>query len=392
MSFFCLCACLTKPRFNVAQRFHRTKTFSACQGKLCGELTFLIYTCFKRLIPNLKKRTTIVDIASKIGITASTVSKVFSNHPRISAETREKVFKTAKELGYQPNILATGLRKGHSGLIGVVVPAVNYSFFSSAIKGIEEQITAAGYNVIIAQTRDQFDLEKKQLEGLLRAQVEGLIGSIAAGTTDHSVYRNIAFQIPLVLFDRTFSAFNISEVTIDDFEGAVKAVEHLISKGYQRIAHLAGYEHVQPFRKRIEGYKAALIRHGLKVDEGLILQCAPNKDEGEEAMKKLLNLERPPDAIFATSDYLAYGAMKAIKKRGLSIPSDIGVVGFSNEEFSSQVTPSITTVNQQSETMGSIAAKLLIEQLAASKEGGTYVVQREILEPQLIIRESSMRA
>lgn len=339
----------------------------------------------------MRKKVTIVDIASKIGITPSTVSKVFSNHPRISTQTREAVIRTANELGYQPNFLATGLRKGRSGLIGVIVPGVHYSFFSTAIKGIEEQITAAGYNVIIAQTRDKFDLEKKQLEGLLRAQVEGVIASLAAETRDHSAYRNLAMQIPLVLFDRTFSADNISEVTIDDFEGAVKAVEHLISKGYKRIAHFAGYEHIQPFRKRIEGYKTTLARHKLEVTDSFIFQCAPNKDEGEAAMEVLLNMAQPPDAIFSASDYLAYGAIKAIKKRGLRIPDDIGIVGFSNEEFSSQVTPSITTVNQHSERMGSIAARLLIDQLAASKNGGTYVVQREILEPQLIVRESSLR-
>lgn len=319
------------------------------------------------------------------------MSKVFSNHPRISALTREEVFKTAKALGYQPNFLATGLRKGRSGLIGVMVPAINYSFFSTAIKGIEEFITGAGYNVIIAQTRDKSDLEKKQLEGLMRAQVEGVISSIAAGTTDHGAYRNVASQIPLVLFDRTISAHNISEVTIDDFEGAAKAVDHLVAKGYRRIAHLAGYEHVRPFAKRIEGYKSSVIRHGLDVNERFILQRAPNKDEGEEAMEILLNMDEPPDAILAASDYLAYGAIKAIKRRGLRVPDDIGIVGFSNEEFSSQVTPSISTVDQHSEKMGSLAARLLIEQLAAAQKGGTYIVQREMLEPQLIIRESSSR-
>jgi LacI family transcriptional regulator len=339
----------------------------------------------------LRKKVTIVDIASRIGITPSTVSKVFSNHPRISRQTREAVMKTADELGYQPNFLATGLRKGRSGLIGVIVPGVHYSFFSTAIKGIEEQITAAGYNVIIAQTRDKFDLEKQQLEGLLRAQVEGVIASLAAETTDHTAYRNLAMQIPLVLFDRTFPADNICEVTIDDFKGAVKAVEHLIDKGYKRIAHLAGYAHILPFGRRIEGYVTTLRRHSLDVKENYIFQCAPNKDEGEQATEILLKMEQPPDAIFTASDYLAHGAIKAIKKRGLNIPEDIGVVGFSNEEFSSQVTPSITTVDQFSETMGSIAARLLIEQLAASKDGAAYVIQREMLEPQLIVRESTSR-
>lgn len=339
----------------------------------------------------MKRKATIVDIAAHLGITPSSVSKAFSNHPRISAETKARVTKTAIQLGYVPNSLATGLRKGRSGLIGVVVPGIHYSFFSTAIKGIEEQMTVNGYNVIIVQSRDSFELERNQLQSLLRAQVEGIIVSIAMSTRDHTPFKEIAGRVPVVLFDRTFSRSGLSEVTIDDFQGAVAAVDHLVSMGYRRIAHIAGFSHVRPFAKRIEGYKHALNKHGLRFRQEYIFECAPNSNEGEFAMERLINFKTPPDAIFAASDYLAYGAMQVAIKNGFKIPKDLGVVGFSNEDFSRQVTPAISTIEQYSERLGSIAATLLMDQLAAEQKGGNYVIRKQVIVPKLIIRESSMR-
>jgi LacI family transcriptional regulator len=339
----------------------------------------------------LKRKATIVDIATRLGITPSAVSKAFSDHPRISAKTKAKVLKAASRLGYVPNSLATGLRKGKSGLIGVIVPGIQYSFFSTAIKGIEEQMTAKGYNVIIVQSRDSFEMESNQLQNLLRAQVEGIIASIAIGTRDYTNFKDVAGRVPVVLFDRTFARSGLSEVTIDDFHGAVTAVEHLISMGYKRIAHIAGFSHIRPFAKRIEGYKYALENNGLHFREEYIFECAPNNNEGEFAMDCLLKLKPPPDAIFAASDYLAYGAMQMLIKKGFKIPKDFGIVGFSNEEFTHQVTPSISTVEQYSEKMGSIAANLLIDQLALNQNKLKYPVRKKVIEAKLIVRESSQR-
>ncbi len=340
----------------------------------------------------VKRKSTIVDIAAKVGVTPSAVSKAFSDHPRISIETKRRVFEAAEELGYKPNALATGLRKGKSGLVGVVVPGVHYSFFSSAIKGIEEMLTDHGYNVIIVQTRDSEDVERRQLDGLMKAQVEGIVASLAMKTKNYEAYLNIANDIPVVLFDRTFGDQSICEVTVNDYAGAVKAVRHLLAMGYRRIAHLAGYDHVQPFLKRIEGYKSALEEAGLVVNDAYIVQCAPNNETGEAAMEKLLKLKEPPDAIFAASDYLAYGAMQALLRRGMKVPEDVGIVGFSNEAFTEQVTPSISTVDQFSEMMGSAAAKILLENLDAVRRNQTMIGQKRIIEPKLIIRESSVRA
>jgi LacI family transcriptional regulator len=337
----------------------------------------------------MKRKITIVDIANKLGITPSAVSKAFSDHPRISVATKKNVLEAAKVLGYQRNAMATGLRNGKSGLIGVLVPGIHYSFFAAAIKGAEEILSDHGYGVIIAQSRDGFEFEKRQLEGFVKAQVEGIIASLAAETKEYDHYKALVRDTPLVLFDRTFDDDRISTVTIDDFSGAVKAVDHLVEMGYRKIAHIAGYQHVQPFGKRIDGYKFALSKHGLSVREDYIFQCAPNKDEGAEVTRVLLGMTEPPDAIFAASDYLALGAIRAIKERGLHIPDQIGIVGFSNEEFSSQVSPSITTIDQFSESLGSVAATSLIDQLKVNATGQVFVARRDILSPKLIVRSSS---
>ena len=336
----------------------------------------------------MKKRATIVDIARSLGITPSAVSKALSNHPRISARTKIAVQEAGRKLEYRPNAMATGLRKGKSGLIGLLVPGIHYSFFATAIKGAEEILNQAGYSVIITQSKDNFEFEKRQLEGLLRAQVEGVIASLSMETNNFEFFQTLSKRIPLILFDRTFEDDKISTVTIDDFSGAVQAIDHMVGRGYTRIAHLAGHSQILPFRQRIDGYKHALGKHGLSFNPDYLLECSPNKDEGTKAMEKLLNLTEPPDAIFAASDYLALGAVKAIKEKGIKIPDEIGVIGFSNEEFSSQVSPTLSTIDQFSETLGSTAAKLLIDQISVGKEK-KILVQQRILAPRLIPRESS---
>lgn len=339
----------------------------------------------------MKKKSTIVDIAAKLGITPSAVSKAFSDHPRISSETKRKVLKVARELGYKPNSLATGLRKGRSGLIGVVVPGIHYSFFSTAIKGIEEVLTDHGYNAVIVQTRDSEELEIRQLDALMKARVEGVLASVAMLTKNYRAYRELSKDVPLVLFDRTFSYRGINEVMINDFAGAVSAVRHLIAMGYKRIAHLAGFDHVRPFAERIAGYRSALKEAGMQVREDYIVHCAPDNEMAEKAMEQLLELSEPPDAIFAASDYQAYGAMQAVLKRGMKIPQDVGIVGFSNEAFTQQVTPSISTVDQFSEQLGASAATILLEHLEAITDQKAFKAHRKVIEPKLVVRQSSLR-
>ncbi|WP_185154252.1 LacI family DNA-binding transcriptional regulator [Fulvivirga sp. M361] len=339
----------------------------------------------------MRKKTTIVDIANHLGITPSAVSKAFSGHPRISDKTKKAVLATAEKLGYQPNYLATGLRKGRSGLIGVLVPGIHLSFFGTVIKAIEETLGEGGYNVIIAQSQDSHEKESAHLEGFIKAQVEGIIASVALDTRSADHYKRIGAQVPVVLFDRTLRELEVSKVVVDDHLGSVKAVDHLVSKGYRKVAHIGGYEHIEPFRLRIQGYREALDKHNLDVPEEYLRQCKLTITDGKEIMCDLLDLPQPPDAIYAASDLPAYGALTVLKERGYKIPEEFGIVGFSNEAYTSMVTPTITTMEQHTENIGLLAAKSVMDQLDHLYHGKEYIPQQNVLTPKLIVRDSTNR-
>lgn len=338
-----------------------------------------------------RKKTTIVDIANHLGITPSAVSKAFSDHPRISAKTKKAVLEAAEELGYQRNSLATGLRKGRSGLIGVLVPGIHLSFFATIIKAIEETLSEGGYNVIIAQSQDNYEKECAHLDALMKAQVEGIIASVALETQTAAHYSKIGMRIPLVLFDRTLRDLEVSKVVVDDYIGSVKAVDHLVAKGYQRIAHIAGYEHIEPFRIRTQGYREALKRHGIEPRSTFIKPCKLTISDGVDIMNDLLKLPGPPDAVYAASDLPAFGALTVLKERGIKVPEEFGLIGFSNEAYTSMVTPTLSTMEQHSENIGVLAAKSVMEQLTDLHMGKEHVPRQNVLTPKLVARESTNR-
>jgi len=198
--------------------------------------------------------------------------------------------------------------------------------------------------------------------------------------------------MPLVFFDRVCEQIKTHQVVVDDFSGAMEATEHLITQGCQRIAHLAGPTHLNIGKKRIEGYKAALTKHGLPVHPEYIIDCSQGTvDEGLATTQKLLALPNPPDAIFANNDIAGLGAMKGIKANGLKIPEDIAVVGFSDWQFSSMTEPALSSVLQPGFEMGQEAAKLLIEMIEMD-DNEPLVPEIKMLKTKLIQRASSMKA
>lgn len=338
-----------------------------------------------------KSKTTISDIARALGITPSAVSKALNQHPRISEQTRKAVAEMAEQLNYQRNQLATALRKGSSQLLGVLIPATNLNFFSSVIKGVEEAAQQAGYQVIIAQSKDHPQKEEDQLTLMANLQVDGILATIANKTTHYGHFeRLVQKQIPLVLFDRTAEGLDVGQVLIDDFAGAYKAVSHLAEQGYQRIAHLAGFHHVTPYRKRQQGYLAALKDHGLAALPEWLIESELDVADGRRIAEQLLALPQPPDAFFASSDAAALGVFQTLQDRGWQVPQQVGIVGFSNEPFTALLSPSLSTVDQQSELMGAQAAELLINQIQ-NPDFQNFNQKKIILEPQLIIRQSSLK-
>lgn len=336
---------------------------------------------------------TIKDIARELGISPSTVSRALKDHPDISVATKKAVNELADKLNYQPNTVALNLRQRKTNTIGVIIPEIVHFFFSTVISGIEDVAYEAGYNVILAQSNESVEREKSDIKALFNSRVDGLLLSISRETTNFDHIESIISKgLPIVFYDRMYTNPNTSKVIVDDYVGAKEAVLHLIEQGYKRIAHLEAAPGLQIALDRRRGYVDALNENNIAVKETMIIEC-PNGslEDGKKATKKLLSLASPPDAIFANNDLLAMGAMLAIKEKGLKIPGDIALMGFSNWFFSQLLDPPLSSVDQPGFEMGQEAARLLIRQIEM-KDKDQLEVQPEtkVLKTRLVIRESSL--
>jgi LacI family transcriptional regulator len=333
---------------------------------------------------------TIHDLARMLNISASTVSRALSGNPRISRSTRDKVKKLVEKLNYQPNVVASNLRTGKSRTIGIVVPHINRNFFSNVIGGIEETASNADYRVIITQTYESHEKEVENIRALLSARVDGILVSVSGGTKTYGHYDLVKKRgIPLLFFDRTIDEIETSRVMIDDFRAAYKAVKHLIEEGFKNIAHFAGPQHINIYRERFAGYREALKEGGILYSEAFLFIDNLTEEKGWKATDKLMKLKNRPDAIFSASDISALGAIKYLKEKGYRIPEDMAIVGFANEPFTSIMEPGLTSVDQKGYLIGVTVANLFFEEILKPSESGLF--KKIIIEPELIIRESSLK-
>lgn len=331
---------------------------------------------------------TIHDIARELEISASTVSRALNDNPRISLKTKEKIKVVADKLGYRPNTLASNLRNKKSNTIGIVVPLINRHFFSSVISGVEDVAFKAGYNVVISQSNDLAAKEISIVQSMFLNRVDGLIISIAMQSTnfDHlKLFRRK--HIPLVFFDRAVPEIETDKIVVDDFAGGFKVTQHLVDQGYKRIGHLAGPQNLTTYLDRKNGYIEALRKNGIDYDESLVVINTLTSEDGVPAIEQLMALPIPPDAIFCGNDTTALSVMIYLRDKGIRIPEDFGIVGFSNEPFSKVVSPAISTILQPGFAMGQKAAELIISKI--ENKDRTY--QTIILPTELIIRDSSRR-
>ena len=335
-------------------------------------------------------KTTIHDIAKKLNVTASTVSRALKDHPRISQETKKAVLKVAQKLNYQPNHIAAALRMGRSNILGIIVPTADRTFFSSVIRGVEEIANKSHYNVMICQTYDNYEKEVATVEALLNARVDGIITSHAKETLNFEHFRKVkAKGIPLILFDRSNDEFEVSNVVIDDFLGGFKATEHLIQQGCKRIAHFTSTLKISIYKERLRGYREALLKHGLPYDDCLVVESNLQLEDGRNSMLQLLKLKTLPDAVFSSSAYGAMGTLQVLKEKKIRVPDQVALVAFSNEPFTSFTEPALTTVDQHPVRMGNAAAEIFLEEIAAGNK--KFIPQKIVLKPELIIRGSSLK-
>lgn len=334
---------------------------------------------------------TITDIARELNTTAATVSRALNNDPSISQKTKKLVTETAERLNYKRNKVASSLRLGKTGIIGVIVPSAEINFFGSVVHGIESIANENGYNILIYQSNESWEHEKKGIETFLSARVDGIMVSIAKNTNDYSHFLNAQkAKMPLVFFDRVNDDLNIDSVTINDYKGAYLSTQHLLDEGYTRIAHISGPQHLKIFNDRLRGYMDALEANGIGIDPALVYHGDVSIESGKAAVAHFLASAFPPDAIFAVEDFTALGAIKELKENNIRIPEDVGIIGFANETFGEHITPTLSTIDQQTVVMGKEAFTLLV-QLINQKKNETKPVRRTVLEPIPVFRKSSSR-
>ncbi|MCD6354635.1 MAG: LacI family DNA-binding transcriptional regulator, partial [Prolixibacteraceae bacterium] len=330
------------------------------------------------------------DIARKLHMAASTVSRALNDNPLISESTRKIVKKTAVEMGYRPNVMAANFRTKRTNTIGVIVPLIIRHFFSSVISGIEEIAYQQGFAVTISQSNDNFEKEYKIAQTLYSNRVDGLILSIGMETKTFDHLKLFSERkIPIVFFDRVVEEIEAHKIVVDDFGGGYRATQHLIEQGAKKIAHIGGPLNLKIYRNRQDGYCKALTDSGLKLDNSLILNNNLTRQDGSNATAQLMSAPVKPDAIFCANDTTALSAIIFLQKIGVKVPQDIAIVGFSNEPFSEVVTPSISTIKQPGFMMGKRAAELIIHQIHNKKMRPVY--ETITMPTELIIRNSSRK-
>ncbi len=336
-----------------------------------------------------KKRTSLKDIAEALNTSVSTVSRALKDHPDISPALKKQIQNMAFERDYKQKQPSAIKNKNFAKTIGIIVPNMVTYFFSAVISGIENYAKEKGYFVVITNSHDRADQEDKCVNHLLEIGACGVISSIAQETKNFSHFSRLTTQnIPLVFFDRVAETNKISSVGIDNTNIARELTSHFHQNGAKHIACLAGPKNLSISVERTAGYLSGLINCGLPVNNDYIVNTRLNADSAEKATTELLKLPEPPDALLCINDTVAFGAMRAIRKAGLTIPQDIAISGFTNEMHATVVEPPLTSVAQPTEEMGQEAAKMLIEQI----ENGIYQVPRQvILKSRIEVRKSSQK-
>ena len=334
---------------------------------------------------------TIKDIAKALGLSTSTVSRALRDSYEISLETKKLVLEYAEKNNYHPNPIALSLKERKSRSIGVIVCEIANSYFSQVINGIESIAYNNGYNVMIAQSRESFDREMLNLQYLTSRSIDGLIISVSTETKDFSYLKELHSKgMPIVFFDRIVNEIDTHKVIADNYKGAYDATTHLIKSGYRRIAAVSNPEMLSITIERLAGYKAALAENGIDADDSLIKYCQHGGmifSEVEEVVNELFGLKQIPDAIFATADKLTTNCLRLLKARGISVPADMGLMGFSNTDLTELLDPPLSIIKQPAFEMGEQAAEILFKYL--DKKRTLIANENIIIKSELIKRDST---
>ncbi len=312
----------------------------------------------------MKKNVRLIDIAEKLNLTKVSISKALRDHPDISVETREKVKKVAKEMGYRPNLVARSLTSKKSQTIGVIIPKMANYFFAPVIEGIYNAANKSNYEVVLGISLEDEELEKKHIESMLDMRVDGLLVSVTEQTRNpgrFDVVRDMGIE--LVFFDRGFSDAGFSYVQVEDRKSAKGGVKYLIDKGFKEIAHLAGYQDVEIGRERKKGYMEALSEGSVEITEKAIVEGGFSEKDGYRGFKKLLEqYDGLPEALFAVTYPVGLGALECMKDQKID-PRQITMLAFGGSEFNKHLANPFICIDQPTYEMGRIAFERIRDEM-----------------------------
>ena len=337
---------------------------------------------------------TIRDIARELHLSVSTVSKALRDSYEISEKTKKLVLEYAQENNYRPNPMAQSLKRGHSKSIGIVVSSIDNQFFSQVINGMESEAYSQGYNVIITQSHESYDLEVQNVGHLIHRAIDGLLISISTETNNVEHLRKLQNQgLPIVFFDRVSNEIETHKVIVDNSKGAFEATMHLLDSGFKHIAHITSSVSSSVTYERLSGYKQALSESGLEIDERYIKYChhgGKDLDEIQQAIDELLLLDIKPDAIVTASDRITTSTLILLHKLNVRIPQDIALVGFTNTVLADVLNPSLTSVHQPAFEIGRKATEMLLSIINSKRPVTEF--ENVVLPTELFIRNSSIKA
>jgi len=324
------------------------------------------------------------DVNVKAEVSVNTASRAINNKPDINEETKKRVLKVAQELGYVRNATAVALRTKKTGTIGVVIADNRNPFYAEVLNGIEEAAREKNYHIILVNTQRDYQKEEEAINLLLAKRVDGLLIA-PVQDRDDDIRNLIMANFPFVIVGRDFENIEMDAVYNDEIKGGFLVTEYLFTKGHKRIAFINGFLHKSPAQGRLEGYKKALKEYGIPFDDALVSVGDIDVEDGYERTKQMMKENLDFTAIFAYNDMMAFGAMQAIKEKGLRIPEDIGLVGYDDISFSSLMNPSLTTIRLKKQDLGIESVELLLSRING-RNGSREKMKKIMLNVELIVR------
>jgi LacI family transcriptional regulator len=327
---------------------------------------------------------TIQDVARRAGVSTATVSRVISGRGYVSPASREQVLAAADELAYVPNGMARGLKTQRSGLVALLVPEIVNSFYTTISRGVEDVANTSGLQVILGNTDESIAKERAYVELMISTQVEGVIIA-PAGRAAAPLKPLLDSSVPTVLVDRSVPGFHADVVRGDSLAGAQTLTRHLLALGHRRIALINGHRDTSVARDREAGFRVSLTEADIEIDERMISSGTWFIDDAEVRTRAILDDVNPPTAILAANNFMAIGALRALRERGCRVPEDVALACFDDIPDAAEVDPFLTALAQPAYTMGTLAMQLLLERIGGRFRGGPREI---VLSSQLLVRRS----